>query len=378
MGPYAAAISEHPDSAVASGEVIGHLLDTIGTGFDVALVFMTAAHVPHSADIVAALRTVLQPRHVIAVSAESVIGGAREVQGSPALSVWAGALPGALPMRLHAEREAGGWVVGGLPDDRDLDGLTLVLFADPFSFPVDAFLAALREDRPGLTVVGGLASAGRRPGDNRLVLDGEIYRDGALGLLLPRGAASQAIVSQGCRPVGEPFIVTRSEGAVIHELGGRSPLDRLRDLFAQADENDRELLQRGLQVGLVIDEQQLEFTRGDFLVRDIHGLDQRSGSMAIGDEVAIGTTVQFQVRDAASADEDLRSLLTGVDGAGALVFTCTARGMHLFGEPHHDAALVAEHTGNAIAGLFCAGEFGPIGGRNFLHAYTASVLVFHR
>jgi len=338
---------------------------------------MTPTHLPHAADIVGALRTVLRPRHVLAVSAESVIGGSREVQGSPALSVWAGRLPGAQPVRLRAEREADGWMVTGLPDG-DLASSTLILFADPFSFPVDAFLAALRESRPGLTVVGGLASAARRPGDNRLVLDGDSYRDGALGVLLPPGLGVRAIVSQGCRPIGEPFIVTRSAGNVIHELGGRTPLDRLRELFAQVDDDERALLQRGLQVGLVIDERQLDFNRGDFLVRDVVGLDQRDGAMAIGDEVPVGTTVQFQVRDAASADDDLRRLLAGVEAAGALVFTCTARGVHLFGEPHHDASLVADHAGNATAGFFCAGEFGPIGGRNFLHAYTASIVVFSR
>jgi small ligand-binding sensory domain FIST len=131
----------------------------------------------------------------------------------------------------------------------------------------------------------------------------------------------------------------------------------------------------------VIDEHRVDFGPGDFLIRNVLGADRQVGAIAVGDEVEVGATVQFQVRDADSAHDDLRTLLSRseVDGEarGALVFTCNGRGTHLFGSPHHDAREVADHLGNgSLAGMFCAGELGPVGGRSFLHGFTASVLLF--
>ena len=125
---------------------------------------------------------------------------------------------------------------------------------------------------------------------------------------------------------------------------------------------------------MVVDEHRPEFGRGDFLVRGVLGADPDNGALAVGDHVEVGQTVQFHVRDAAAADEDLRALLAGTDAAGALLFTCNGRGRAFFGVPDHDAALLDRLLGPLpSAGAFCAGEFGPVGGRNFLHSYTASV-----
>jgi small ligand-binding sensory domain FIST len=187
------------------------------------------------------------------------------------------------------------------------------------------------------------------------------------------------IVSQGCRPVGQPFTVTRAEGQLLQELGGRSALTRLQELANGLTPEDRQLLSQGVHLGRVIDEHKLDFERGDFLIRGVVGADPSSGSLAIGDELEVGATVQFQVRDAASADDDLRALLTGQDAEAALVFTCNGRGARLFGSPDHDASVVSELTGTAaLAGMFCAGELGPVGGRTFLHGFTASMALFQR
>jgi small ligand-binding sensory domain FIST len=154
---------------------------------------------------------------------------------------------------------------------------------------------------------------------------------------------------------------------------------RLQDLVQAASEDERELMREGLHVGLVVDEHKLDFARGDFLVRNVLGADQRSGALAIGERVDVGTTMQFQVRDADAADDDLRALLNGVQGNAALLFTCNGRGTHLFPDPNHDAGTIEELLGTLpLAGAFCAGEIGPVGGRNFLHGFTASVLVFER
>jgi small ligand-binding sensory domain FIST len=154
-------------------------------------------------------------------------------------------------------------------------------------------------------------------------------------------------------------------------------MDRLQEIVQAASVEDRHLMREGLHLGLVVDEHRLDFERGDFLVRNLLGVDQSTGSLAISEPVEVGQTVQFQVRDANAADEDLRCLLDGVGGAAALLFTCNGRGTQLFSEPGHDASVVEEALGSVpLAGAFCAGEIGPIGGRNFLHGFTASVAVF--
>lgn len=372
---YAAAASLHPVASTAIGEVVAEVLDQVGHAPDVALVFVTAAHVRALGNLVDVIRTALAPRVLIGATAVSVIGGAAEIEEAPAISLWAGRVGAVRGLRLDAFRDHDGWNITGLPRDIGAQPRTLVLLADPHTFPTDAFLQTVGIEAPQLTVVGGLASAARGPGGNRLVLDELLLDDGAVALLFD-DVRTHTVVSQGCRPIGDPFIVTRAEGNFIHELGGRRALDRVERLVETASPSDRVLLSRGLHAGVVIDERKSVFARGDFLVRNVLGANRESGAVAVGDLVQAGTTVQFQVRDAATADEDLRAMMSAINGAAALVFTCTGRGSHLFGVADHDASIVAESVGPAVAGMFCAGEIGPIGGRNFLHGFTASVLVF--
>lgn len=191
------------------------------------------------------------------------------------------------------------------------------------------------------------------------------------------------MVSQGCRPIGSPLIVTAAESNQIVELAGKPTLERLIDTLRSLDDSGRQLAQRGLQVGVVIDESRPDFGQGDFRVRDLLGIDQENGAIAIGDVIPVGTTVQFHLRDAGSADEDLRRLLEpGTLSAGgrpedALLFTCNGRGRGLFGAPDHDISVLEQtHPEIAVASFFCAGEIGPVGGRNVLHGFTASTAVF--
>jgi len=206
------------------------------------------------------------------------------------------------------------------------------------------------------------------PGGNRLVIDSEIVSDGAVGAVLGPGVDVTAVVSQGCRPVGDPFVITKAEGNIVYELAGKPALERLQDVARGLDEEDRQLLAQGVHLGRVIDESQPTFGPGDFLVRNVLGGDPSNGAIAVGDLVDVGSTAQFQVRDAASA---------GRVADGALVFTCNGRGSRLFGRPDHDAEIVVEHVPpRAVAGMFCAGELGPVGRKNFLHGFTASVVLF--
>jgi small ligand-binding sensory domain FIST len=210
------------------------------------------------------------------------------------------------------------------------------------------------------------------------VLNGQVFTDGAVGALLGPGVEVASVVSQGCRPIGQPYVVTRAERNAVYELGGQSAYQRLVDMAnTSLNEEDLRLVNRGLHMGLVIDERKADFGRGDFLVRNVIGADAEHGVIAVNDVVEVGTTVQYHVRDAMTADEDLREMLAGEEAEAALVFTCNGRGIRLFGRPHHDASVLAEALEDpATAGFFAAGEFGPVGGRNFVHGFTASLALF--
>lgn len=378
----AAAVSAHPIAANATGELLGAVVEQLGAGAppDLAFLFATTAHTGALDDVVAAVRTVLRPGVLVGATAVSVAGPATEVEEAPGLSLLAVRLPATVPapvpVRLEVLPAGGdeGWSVVGMPAAEP--GSTLVLCPDPFSFPADRFLDGLAAQAPGVTVVGGLASSARAPGGNRLVLDGAVHRDGAVGVLLPPGLDVTAVVSQGCRPIGDPLVVTKAEGTLIEELASEPALPRLLRAIEGLDPRDRRLAAAGLHLGRVVDERKEVFERGDFLVRNVLGALRERDAIAVGDEVEVGTVVQFHVRDAASADDDLRALLAGHRAAGALLFTCNGRGTHLFGRPHHDAELVSEVAGGAAAGMFCAGELGPVGDRAWLHGFTASILLF--
>jgi len=374
---FAFGLSEHPLATHAVGEVIGQVVDGGGHAPDVAVLFATSPHTGVLEDMVEAVQHLVQPKILIGTTAVSVLGGPREAEDVPALSLWTATMDDAEGIRINAQRSGDGISLIGFPTSTGIEG-TLLLLADPFSFPVDGFLQSLAINHPNLTVVGGLSSAARGPGGNRLVLDNDIYTDGAVAILLPPECAVTTVVSQGCRPVGEPFVVTAVDGNHILELGGRPTVSRLQDLVNDLDEEARMLLQSGLHIGVVRDESKLDYTRGDFLIRGVLGIDRERGSMAIGDVVDIGTIVQFQVRDAASAHEDLHELLWGAAADAALVFTCNGRGAHLFEDANHDAEAVSEALAGApIAGMFCAGEIGPVAGESFVHGFTASVVLFH-
>lgn len=377
---FAAALSRHPLPAHAVGEVAGQILDQLG-GHDPDLLvcFATPHFVGVLDDAVHALDALVSPRVLLGTTASGVLGGASEAEDGVGFAVFAACLPGVdlEPVALRCEDTPDGPTVVGWPE-RDVDADLMLVAVEPFTFPTEAFLRRAHGDRPGLRVLGGLASGAARPGGNRLLVGGRIVAEGAVGVLVG-AAAVETVVAQGCRPVGEPLVVTRGQRTFIEELAGRPALQRLRELAEGVDEAERALLQRGLHIGFVVDEHRSEFGRGDFLVRNVLGADRDTGAIAVGEQVEVGRTVQFHVRDAAAADEDLRAMLRGRRADAALVFTCNGRGHGLFGVPDHDAGVIAEVLGPVpTAGMFCAGEVGPVAGRSFLHGYTASLALFTR
>jgi small ligand-binding sensory domain FIST len=376
---FAAALSQHPDFAVATGDVVGRVLETLGdpdTPPDLAMLFVTPVHAAVLNEIVRTVNATLKPVSMLGCAAVSVVGGEREVERGPAISLWAGRTGPVTPFHLSVAQSPDGLAFTGWPERMPDDASSLILLPDPFTFPTDDFLRRMEEDRPGLPVVGGMASAARAPGGNRLVIDDRVVTAGAVGAFLGPQVRVTTVVSQGCRPVGDPFVVTRAEHNIVYELAGRSAVERLQEVAAALTDEDRELLADLVQIGRVIDENKLDFGPGDFLVRTVIGADPNSGALRVGDIVDVGSTAQFQVRDATTADQELRKLVDGLSGQAALVFTCNGRGTNLFPEPHHDAQVVSEGLGGApIAGMFCAGELGPIGGHNFMHGFTASVVL---
>jgi small ligand-binding sensory domain FIST len=259
---------------------------------------------------------------------------------------------------------------------------SLIMLGDPFSFPADSVLARLGDDRPTVTVMGGMASAAAAPGENRLILGRSVFDRGAVAVLLAGAVQIRPVVSQGCRPIGSPYVVTKAERNIIYELGGKPALLQLKQVFDSLPAREQRMVQQGLHLGRVISEYQDHFDQGDFLIRNVMGIQPDDGSIVIADWVRPGQTVKFHIRDAETADAEMRQLLTqasasGAACAGGLLFSCNGRGTRLFEHPHHDALAVHDALGPIpLAGFFAAGELGPVGGRNFVHGFTASLAIF--
>jgi small ligand-binding sensory domain FIST len=382
--------SESFDTVEAAAEAADRARAGLNAPCDLAVVFASGQHLGMAKWLLSQVHERLEPRSLIGCGAGGTVAAGRELEDTPSVVVWAASLPGAVLQTMHvtAERDAEGFRLLGLPEsltetaeDEGATDESLVALCDPFSFPAEELLAALERSRPHVPVLGGLASASFA-GGAMLMRDGEVHTDGAVAVRL-RGAQVLPCVSQGAGPVGPEMTITTAEANVIGQLAGKPAMERLSEVIAALPEEEQELAASGVLIGLVIDENRPEYERGDFLVRPIIGADRSSGAIAIGESVRVGQTVRLHVRDAASADADLRKALRvqaealGSDGAaGALLFTCNGRGSHMFEVPDHDAAALEDSLGVPTAGFFCAGEIGPVGGRNFLHGFTATMAVF--
>ena len=335
---------------------------------------------------------------VIGCRASGVIGDGRGVEDAPAIAVWAASLPGvrATPFRLQAARRESGISVTGMPVPAEDDAVA-VLLADPFTFPAQGFVEQSDSALPGLPLVGGLATAPvgtsalgparPAPGGARLFLDGEVHEAGAVGVLLGGDVAVRTLVSQGCRPIGPTMTVTGASGSQLTGLAGMPAYRKLEEILRDLEPDDRALAMRGLHLGIAIDEYADSHGRGDFLIRGVVGADGDAGTVTVGDVVEVGRSVRFQIRDATTAGEDLDALMASSAGegpvGGALLFSCTGRGRIMFGEPgspaggpSHDVRAVRRGLAPRVAGFFADGEIGPVGSKNHLHGFTASVLAF--
>ena len=371
---FAAGLSRHPEPSEAVAEVILQVTEQFTGSPSVAVLFAAGSSVNAISDVVATIDTLLGPEVLLGTTAVGVVGGREEIENGDGLALWAAKDVPATPFRLEAFPGSPP-LIAGLPHGIEA-GSTIVALADPYTLPVDTLVDAVNSQPGKVSLVGGLASAVGGPERNRLVLGSEVHLDGGVGFVLPPGVASP-IVSQGCRPIGSPWVITEAEGQLVRRLGGRPALERLNDVIESLSNADRARAARGLHVGVVADDQQMRFGQGDFLIRGVIGADRASGSIAIGDVAEVGQVPQFQIRDESSASSELDRLLKPVTARSALVFTCNGRGSNLFHTPNHDAVKVCDQVGPAVSGMFCAGELGPIADRNAIHGFTATVLVFH-
>ncbi len=387
---FAAALSTKTDQIDVVDDLARQIRGHFGSEkTDLALVFAHPQYIPQFDELLKGVRGAVGARHLTGCTGGGIIGGEQEIEQKPAVSVLVGQMPEVEIAPFHVtqhevEESTGPGFWHYHLEVGPTESANLILLADPFSIQAEQLVKALGEAYPGAPLVGGLASGGQQPGDNRLFLDDEVFDDGAVGVALTGKVVLRTVVSQGCRPIGQPFTVTRAEKNIILELGGRPPLAVLQEMLPKLSQDEQQLARTALFLGRVINEYKEEFGRGDFLIRNLVGHDPQSGALAVGDWMRTGQTVQFQVRDGQCADEDLRHLLAEekqhfkhTPPAGALLFSCLGRGEGMYGAPSHDIKALHEYVGPvATAGFFCNGEIGPVGERAFVHGFTSVIGLF--
>lgn len=379
-----AAVSADGDPLLgAAAAARGAAARLAGAEPDLAIVFASGNHLIAPEVSLAAIHAELAPGALVGCGAGGVLGDGLEHETGTAIAVWAAALDEGEAVPFHATVTTDGemGILEGVPELGS--DSAVVLLSDPATFPTDGVLDGLAREAPGVPVLGGLASARSAVGDAALFAGDTVCSEGAVGLCL-NGVEMIPCVSQGATPIGREMTITAAEDNIIAELAGRPAVEAIEDALAELPLSERELIAGGLLIGIVIDGGKPEYEQGDFLVRAVLGADPDVGAVAVAANVAPGQVVRLHARDARSADVDLRRELrlraTAIGGrppAGALVFSCNGRGQSMFGHRHHDAAAVEQELQDPpAAGFFAAGEIGPVGGRSFLHAFTATVAVF--
>ncbi len=378
-------LSTSPDARAGALEAALSARDGLdGESCDLALVFAAGTHLAAPEAVLEAVVEALAPAELAGCAAGGVIGGRREVEQGTAVTVWAAHLGEGTASTFNAtveELDEGTGALAGMPDLEGAAGA--ILLADPATFPTDAVLRFLAGAAPAVPLLGGLASARTAGGGTALFRGEEVFEDGAVGVRLD-GVEVLPCVSQGAMPLGPELTITAGEGNLITELAGKPALEKLRETIEDLPENEVELVQGGLLMGIVVEHNKPDYVSGDFLVRGLVGADPATGNVAVAADIRPGQVVRLHARDAESADRDLRealgvrmAALGGRTPAGALLFSCNGRGRSLFGTDDHDARTVADELAGApAAGFFAAGEIGPVGGESFLHGFTATVAVF--
>ncbi len=387
---FAAALSgaDRFDTAV---EEVADDIATINDGAapDLVVAFIGAVHQQHYVRMHRSLRERFPGATLLGCSAGGTLGATGELEEGAGLAVCAATLPGVElhPFHLEADEVPEPTATPQTWRDRlhipgDTDP-SFLLLPDPFSSPVPRLLQGLDHAFPQSTKIGGLVSGAKEAGEGVLFSGDELNGSGTAGLALAGNLQLDSVVAQGCRPIGVPMFITRGSGNVINELDGRRPAVVLQDLYDQLGADDQARVRHSLFVGLVMQDRQEVYGQGDFLIRNIIGLDGDTGALAIASEARPNTVLQFHLRDAQTSAEDLRSMLVrhreqhDSPARGALMFSCLGRGQGLYDQPNHDIGVVQDVL-DAVptAGFFCNGELGPVHQTTHLHGYTSVLGLF--
>lgn len=355
------------------------------------LVFLAPRFFPDAKQILDILRVHAETPLLAGCSSQGLIAEAEEMEENAGMTLGLYHLPGADLKGFHFSQEQveeangpGYWrLETGLEPEMTNGWLA---FIDPFHLDSETWLRTWNEAYAPLPVLGGLASGGFNEQSTQVYLNGDVFEEGGVAISIGGEVKPVGVISQGCTPIGETWTLTKVEQNIIHEIGNRPAYEVLAETFGRLSPEEQQTARGNLFIGLVVNEYLEEFHRGDFLIRNLLGADARSGSIAVGALPRSGQTVQFQRRSADAANEDMSELLGRARNSlsntpiyGACLCSCNGRGKNLFGAPNHDAGLVQQVLGPfGLTGFFCNGEIGPVGQKNFLHGYTASLALFVR
>jgi len=353
------------------------------------LVFMAPRFFPCARQILEILRVHARVPLLVGCSSQSLIVGAFEVEENAGVALGLYWLPEAQLRACHfTERQvqeatqAGYWPGHTGIEPSQTNGW--LVFIDPFHLDSESWLRSWNEAYAPLPVMGGLASGDSTQQLTQLYLNGDVFEEGGLAISFGGQVTLAGMISQGCTPIGETWTLTKVEQNIIHQIGNRPAYEVLAETFNQLTPEQQSKARGNLFLGLVVNEYLEEFHRGDFLIRNLIGVDPRSGCIAVWALPRAGQTVQFQRRSAAAATEDLTELLARTRKQlghatlyGGCLCSCNGRGLNLFGHRHHDAQMIQQQLGPlGLAGFLCNGEIGPVGNKNFLHGFTASLALF--
>ena len=345
--------------------------EELGRTAQIAVAFVSSDYLPHLSEFVETLRVDGHISNVAGCTSGGRIVDRHEVEKGSGCAVLAICSDLGEPVRLDA-RDATCHFPGPRPH-------ASILLANPFHFGTDDWLREWNTKHPGAAVVGGLASGGEE-NDVAVFLNDRLAD--AVCLPLAGRTTILPLVSQGCRPIGEPLTVTRAEHNIVYALGGQPAYEVLETAFEALSDSEKSVAKGNLFAGLAGTEYLDEFKPGDFLIRNIIGADPGSGAVVIGGIPRTGQTLQYQLRDREIAKADLRRVLAtgaldGVHPFATLLFSCPGRGEDFFGSPNHDASCFFAAAGaSPLAGFFCNGEIAPVAGRNAVHGYTAAAALW--
>jgi small ligand-binding sensory domain FIST len=371
-------------------KLIQSLKDELEGNPDLLILFVSPDHKNNFEKIVEQIRAALNPKAFIGCTAGGLIGGGREVEQQSAIALTGAVLPG---VRVNAFHVAGNHIPDlddppqsweKLVQVENKEEPSFILLTDPFGFKLDSFVQGLDYAFARSVKLGGLASGGHKAGENRLLCQDQVYRSGVVGVSLCGNIQVDPVVAQGCRAIGKTSRVTKCDKNLLYELDGKPAVLVLKEAIERLPERDQKLAKEAIFLGVAMDEFQEKFVSGDFLVRNIYGIEPMSGALLVGEALRPERTVQFHLRDAESSADDLRSMLRryiengdGRPSSGALLFSCMGRGFSLYGRTNHDSDCLREYLGEVpIGGFFCNGEIGPVGDSTFLHGYTSSFGIF--